>query len=168
MNKKKLIIPALALGLLVSSGTAFAFNGTGYMPNISLDGFNQTQKDAIQKSFEIKKTAQEQSQKVLTDGGVSREDMQKARKAQMQIQKDQMDKIFTNGDYQAFLALTQNNPHKKDVTETQFQTMVQAHKLMTAGDKQGAKTLLENAGINQPGFGGKGHDSKMRGVKSAK
>lgn len=168
MNKKKLIIPALALGLLVSSGAAFAFNGTGYMSNISLYGFNQTQKDAIQRSFEIKKTAQEQSEKVLTDGGVSREDMQKARQAQMQIQKEQMDTIFANGDYQAFLALNENNPHKKDITESQFQTMVQAHKLMTAGDKQGAKTLLENAGIDQPGFGGKAHGSKIRGIKSAK
>jgi hypothetical protein len=65
----------------------------------------------------------------------------------------------SNGDYQAFLTATQNlmssrpagAPAMPTITQTQFNAIVAAEKLRTSGNSAGAKTLLDNAGIQIPG-----------------
>lgn len=58
---------------------------------------------------------------------------------------------FTVGDYQEYLVTTKDyNIDIPVLTEVQFDAVVQAHKLRTAGDTLGAKKLLDEAGIKPP------------------
>lgn len=157
MIKNKFIVPALAFGILVLGGTAFAFGPGSFDQILNLDGFTQKEQDAIQKSFEIRKTANEEAKKVLEDAGISMEKLHKAQKAQMDARKAQMDEIFKNGNYEAFLELNKDRPFAQDITKDQFDVMAQAHSLMEDGKRDEARALLEDSGIKMPGFGERGH-----------
>lgn len=55
------------------------------------------------------------------------------------------------GDYQAFLVATKNKPASaQTITEEQFRAIVQANKLISAGDVTGAKKLLDETGVKDP------------------
>lgn len=61
---------------------------------------------------------------------------------------------LSSGDYQAFLTATKDKPTDvPTITEAQFNILVQAEKLRTAGDEAGAKKLLDDAGIKTLPFG---------------
>jgi ABC-type hemin transport system substrate-binding protein len=78
------------------------------------------------------------------------------------------DKIHTaiktaiaKNDYQAFLLATKDKPAgSPNITEVQFNTLVQADKLRAAGDQVGAKALIKAAGIIPEGRHSKGDGSK--------
>lgn len=64
------------------------------------------------------------------------------------IVRTAIQQAVTSGDYQAYLTTTKEYKIGVPVlTEAQFATMVQAHKLRMAGDMQGAKKLLDDAKI---------------------
>ena len=75
-----------------------------------------------------------------------------------------------NNDYTAWAEAMSEHPKGEEfVTQENFDTLVQAHELMEAGDKEGAKALLEEAGIKRPGkFKGHGQrGQKFQEVREA-
>jgi len=91
------------------------------------------------------------------------------RAAHMQEMKEQMDQVFEDEDYDAWVALHEDKPMFEEssdlLTQDNFQKMVEAHKLMDAGDFEDAGALREEMGFPQrgpgkgfgKGFGGEGH-----------
>jgi len=66
-----------------------------------------------------------------------------------QAQSDIKEAIVT-GDYQTFLAATKNSKLGLPIlTEAQFTTIINAHKLRESGDTAGAEKLLADAGLKQ-------------------
>jgi hypothetical protein len=66
---------------------------------------------------------------------------------------------FENNDYDAFKAIIADKPFADEIDEGKFSVLVEAHELRQVGDKEGAKELLDDAGINRPGHH-KGHRYK--------
>lgn len=59
--------------------------------------------------------------------------------------------LFEAGDYEAWAEFMANKPMADElVTEANFQVFVEAHELMQAGDREGARELLESNGIKPP------------------
>ncbi len=66
--------------------------------------------------------------------------------------KKEVREAVANGDYQAWAELLADKPNAEEfVNEATFATLQEAHALAEAGDKEGAKALLEEAGIKRPG-----------------
>jgi hypothetical protein len=55
------------------------------------------------------------------------------------------------GDYEAFIEATASAPFAGRVTEAKFDAMVEAMELRLAGDHEGARQVLEDAGMHKPG-----------------
>jgi hypothetical protein len=70
------------------------------------------------------------------------------REAHKQIH-EQVHAALEVGDYQAFKEATADSP-RADITEDQFNTLIEAHELREAGNHEGAKALLDEAGIERP------------------
>ena len=68
-------------------------------------------------------------------------------KEQRQEQKDQMDEIFANKDFAAWQELMADKPFKSEMTEEDFEKMIQVHELKQSGDFEGAKALAEELGL---------------------
>ena len=52
-------------------------------------------------------------------------------------------------DYEAFIAVAQDGPFGDDVTEEIFEVLVEAHQLRQEGDREGARDVIEDAGIER-------------------
>ncbi len=88
------------------------------------------------------------------------------RKAEMAEQKAEMQEIFENGTYSDWVNLTNSNLEERiirmreqhqekssQVTEENWDRFVEAHELMVAGDKEGARAIMEELGIERGGMG---------------
>jgi len=65
--------------------------------------------------------------------------------------REQMKELFAAGDYEAWVEHMADKPNAEEfVTEDNFNTLVEAHALLEAGDKEGARELLDDAGIKPP------------------
>lgn len=70
---------------------------------------------------------------------------------------------FENRDYAAYLDVTSERPFLNEVTEEQFSILADAHELREAGDFEGAVGLLQEAGLEHAGPGGKFGHRVVRG-----
>jgi len=62
--------------------------------------------------------------------------------------KTEMKKILESSDYDAFVEVVAGKPIAEIVnTEEKFQQLVEAHNLMTQGDREGASAILESLGL---------------------
>lgn len=66
--------------------------------------------------------------------------------------REAMKNAIESGDYQAWAELLADKPNAEEfVNEETFAALQEAHALNEAGDREGAKALLEEAGIKRPG-----------------
>lgn len=68
---------------------------------------------------------------------------------QMKQHMEEMKAAFENGDYDAIAAMYQERTGQ-DLSEEQFGVMQEAHAMMQEGDKEGAKALIEESGLELP------------------
>ncbi|MBP7006954.1 MAG: hypothetical protein KBC44_03090 [Candidatus Pacebacteria bacterium] len=155
MKKSKYLIPALAIGILFSGGALYAFGGPVW-DSETYKSFSTEEQSAIKQAFEIRSTANEEARTVLEKAGVDMDAMHEAMRKGRGAHHEEMEKIMESGDYQAFLKLTEGSPMADDITEAKFNKMVEAHKLMEAGDKEGAREIMDELGVGGKGFGGPG------------
>lgn len=155
MKKSKYLIPALAIGILFSGGALYAFGGPVWNSE-TYKNFSTEEQNAIKQAFEIRSTANEEARAVLEKAGVDMEAMHEAGRGERQARHEEMEKVMESGDYQAFLKLVEGSPMADDITEAKFNKMVQAHKLMKAGDREGAREIMDELGVGGKGFGGPG------------
>ncbi|MBU0531642.1 MAG: hypothetical protein ABIG32_02630 [Candidatus Uhrbacteria bacterium] len=72
----------------------------------------------------------------------------------------EMKELFAAGDYEAWAEFMADKPNAAEfVTEENFNTLVEAHALLEAGDRKGARELLDAAGIKPPMKGRGPHGS---------
>lgn len=72
-------------------------------------------------------------------------------KAEMKQKHEAIDSALTSGNYTAYISAVAGTPREGKVTEAQFLKMVEAHKLMKAGDHKGAQAIMKELGLNGPG-----------------
>ncbi|MBT6069338.1 hypothetical protein HOG48_06330 [Candidatus Peregrinibacteria bacterium] len=71
------------------------------------------------------------------------------KKENRQEHREEMKQIFESGDYNTFLEKAPEKLQEK-VTEENFELMIKAHELREAGDKEGAKDIMEELGLKPP------------------
>ena len=152
MIQKRYGVPALVLGLaLVGGGTSYAF-----APNLSteaLSSFSADEQTAIQKAFEIRQTADKEAEAVLTEAGVTKEELRDAFGAEHKKQHEARATALEANDYDAFVALQRNGPQSETITKEVFAKLVKMHALMEEGDRDGAEEIrkeLKDEGLMGP------------------
>lgn len=161
MKFNKLVIPGLLAGVLLigGAGAASAFGG-GTFNLDAFKNFSTEQQTAIQKAFEIRKTADEEAKTVLDDAGVDMSAMHDAMETERKAGREKLDAALESKDYAAFVELTKDSPMKGDISEDTFNKMAEAHALMKSGDTEGARTIMESLGLKGPGGMGMGHGGR--------
>jgi len=151
MIQKRYAVPALVLGLtLVGGATASAF-----APNLSLEtlsSFTADEQAAIQKAFTIRQTAEKEADAVLTQAGVTKEELHTAFKAGHEKQREVINAALDANDYNAFVAAAKAGPQGEKVTAEVFAKLVEIRKLEKAGDREGAMELRKT--LQADGFMG--------------
>lgn len=79
-----------------------------------------------------------------------RPELTEAQKAEMKQKHEAIEVAITSANYSAFVSATAGGPLEGKITEAQFPKFVEAHKLMKAGDKDGAKAIMKELGIKAP------------------
>ena len=138
MFHKKTLLTLAVLGLILSAGiaSASAFSGMSR-------GFGQ--------SSEFKNLTPEQKQIKIQEF-----------KAEREAEHNQMDQIFANNDYDAWIKIIQSKPgfekwaEKITPTPETFAKFAEMHKLKLAGNIEGAKAIADELGM-----GNKIHGKKM-------
>ena len=144
---KKYAVPMLVLGIMVAGGaTALAAAG----PDVTLStltGFTDAQKAAIEKAFQIHKTADAEAKSVLDAAGVDQGKLHEAMRGQHEAQHAKMDAALDANDFSAFQALTASTPMADKLTTETFAKLVEIRKLEKSGDKEGAMKLRKELGF---------------------
>lgn len=159
MKKTHLIagfMVALVLTLVTTSST-FAFFGKQNR-NFDPEKHEKMQQVMENKDFEGWKTLEMETCQTRVNK-MTKEDFQNF--AEKHLERGQnmeaMRNAMETGDYNAWKEAMGNNPGKgkmmENVDEATFTKMVEAHKLMQAGDIEGAKTIQGELGL-QKGFHG--------------
>ena len=138
----------LALGIMAVGGTT-ALAAVGPEVNLStLSGFSDAQKAAIEKAFQIHKTADAEAKSVLDAAGVDQSKLHDAIHTQHEAQHAKMDAALDANDFSAFQALAANSPMADKLTSETFAKLVEIRKLEKAGDTSGAQALRKELGFD--------------------
>ena len=155
----------LVLGIMAAGGaTALAASGPELQLS-SLSGFTDAQKAAIEKAFQIHKTADVEAKAVLDAAGVDPSKLHEAMRTEHGAMHTKVDATLDANDYSAFQALVAGTPMADKVTADTFAKLVEARTLEKSGDKAGAMKLrkeLNLGGMGRGGFDG-AHDHMMGG-----
>ena len=155
MNKTT-VITAMVLGMIAVTGTAFAFNG----------GFGLENREAVMNAiengdYEAWKAAME---KTLTEENFN-QIMEIHQNREMERQNmEAMRQAMEDGDYEAWKAAMQNceRCNASEITEEQFNLMLQIHEARMNGDFETANQLSQELGINCVMFEGFGERKGWR------
>lgn len=156
----KYTVPAFAFGLLaLGTGSAYAFQGG--LPLAAFSSFSSGQQAAIERSQEIMSNARTEADKVLSEAGISREDMHSAMASFHKEHMKAVDDALDANDYAAFTKAIADMPMSADVSEADFAKLVEIRKLQQTGDREGAQALrkeLIDSGFHLPLIGGMMHN----------
>lgn len=162
MNLPKIIVPVAAFA--VTATAASAFSGTDWISKTDL-ALTDTQVSALEEAHTVRQDSREKAKQILEDAGIDQALMKEIREARhevMQSERAAIKAALEAEDYDAFVAAIADTPMaEKDISESDFAKLVEAHALRKAGDHEGARTIMEELGLTGPdkgnGFGGPGH-----------
>ena len=147
---------------------AFAVTTTGvqaYSANI-LDRANLTdeQKNAIMEARELREVGNyEEARDLLAEAGIDEDVLRTLHQAKHEARAE-MKAALEAGDYEAFLEVVADTPLADIITsESDFEDFREAHQLRQEGDKEGAKAILDDLGIEREH---KGHHKGKRYILS--
>lgn len=145
MNKRTAAITTSAVAvplLLMGAAAGLSSIASAHTPTDLTD----EQKQVIEQVKELRESGEhEQARALAEEAGLP------PKRAHMK-NRGEIKEAIANADYEAFKALTADAPVKFDVDEETFATMVEAHTLREAGDHEGAREIMEEAGITPPRF----------------
>ena len=162
---KELFIPVAAFAVTVTGASAF---NSDMLEKLELD-LSSTQISALEEAHELRQDGAEREEikELLEDVGLEREDMQEIREAAREYKQDHREAVraaIEAGDYDAFNDAVGGGPLADAIeSEDDFDLLVEAHELREAGDKEAAKEIMDELGIERPGGhrggekGGRGH-----------
>ena len=158
---RKLLVPVTAFLFTVTG--ASAFTGGAWLSDLSADdlGVTEAQKTALEEAFTLRQDVRVKAQDVIDDAGITTEQMREVHEAvrdARQGHREAVREAVENNDYTAFLTAIAETPIADTIdTEAEFEKFVEAHELMEEGDREGAREIMDELGIERgPGFGGKG------------
>lgn len=145
---KQIMIPVAAFALTVTG--ASAFSGNGWLKNVDL---TDAQVSALEQAKEIRTSAHDKAEQVLTDAGIDKEKMNEVRSAMHEGRMEHHEAVETaieNNDYNAFVAAIRDTPLAEKITSrADFEKMVEAHTLKESGDREGARTIFKELGLER-------------------
>lgn len=141
-------LPALAL-LVLGSSVASAHGGKDFFA-----GLTEEQRSALEEARELRKEGDlESAREVLKGAGFDPEMRRPHMLAKTEEERTEMQKrheailsAIEENDFEAFQDAVADAPFATLVTEENFAKLVEAHKLLEAGDKEGARALFEDMG----------------------
>ncbi len=136
--------------------TASGVHAFGSAELLTKAGLSDNQVIAVQVAQELKATGQlEQARATLESAGVTKETMQHIREVAKEA-KQAMQAAVERNDYQAFVVAIADSPLAEIITtESDFKQFAAAHELRGVGDRDGARELLSELGV----------DTQMHGKK---
>ena len=150
--KSSLIIPALGLFVLggVVTSSAFAHDGDGERNGprafFASQDLTDEQRAAVEEARELRQTGdKEGARAIIENAGI--ELPERPDKGERSEKREAVRAAVDANDYDAFVAATLDAPFADQVTETFFASFVEAHELREAGDKEGAREILEGLGL---------------------
>lgn len=158
---QQVMIPLAALAITATGVSAF--NGD-ILEKLDIDLSNE-QISALEEAHELRIDGAERDEvhAVLEDAGIDRETMSEVRDATREYREEMREKVHTaleDGDYDAFLAAIEGTPLEDIIdTENEFEQFMEAFDLRESGDRDGAKEIMDELGIERPL--GHGHQHGM-------
>jgi len=144
MKNKRLIVPALALlGVTAFTGsTAYAMNQNRRNPILT-----ETQQSILEEVRELRREGNyDEANELIDENGLY---VQKGNNMKLYKQK-RFEEFIDSEDYDSFIGLTKETRMGEAIdTEDKFETLIEAHKLRESGDHEGARALMENAGLSR-------------------
>lgn len=158
---RKLLVPVTAFLFTVTG--ASAFTGGAWLSDLSADdlGVTEAQKTALEEAFTLRQDAREKAQDTIEDAGITTEQMREVHDVMRDAREGHREAVrdaVENNDHDAFQSAVAGTPRADTIdTEAKFAKLVEAHELMEEGDREGAREIMEELGLERgPGFGGKG------------
>ncbi len=149
-----LLIPVAAFAITATSASAFM--GSDAFANLNL---TEEQTAALTEAKEIRETARTEAKQVLEAAGLDETKLREIHDAMREARKETFSAVKTaieNNDYEAFLVAVADTPLADTIdAEAEFAKLVEAHELREAGDRDGAKAIMEE--LDLPGLRGIGH-----------
>ncbi|MFN3188418.1 MAG: hypothetical protein ACK42D_02650 [Candidatus Paceibacteria bacterium] len=150
---KQIFIPVAAFAITAVGASAFTGVGTDWIKNSDLS-LSDSQISALDEAREIRSAAQVQAKKVLESAGIDQEKILEIHKVMNESHKqnhEAVNEAVTNNDYNAFMLAVEGTLIAEKITsEADFTKYVEAQALIKSGDKDGAKTILQDLGITGP------------------
>jgi len=157
----KIAVPVAAF--LVTVTGASAFTGGAWLSNLSADdlGITQEQKSALEEAITLRHNAREQAENVLAEADIDAatwENIREAVREERDTHHEAVEEALESGDYDAFRKAVGGTPVADVIdTEDEFEKFAEAHELMEAGDRDGARGIMDELGLERGrGFGGMG------------
>lgn len=155
-NNKTLTITLSALAFLVlSAGTAYAANVEGFQKRFR--ELTEGQISIIEQAGELKQNGNfEEAHNLLSESGIGMLNFHHSRgfSDRMMQNRDDIREAVENNDYNAFLSLVEDSPRHIEISEDDFNRLVEAHALRIEGDFEGAREIMDELGFSRgPRFG---------------
>jgi hypothetical protein len=153
----KSLFVAVAAFAVTASGV-HAFGSTELLTKAGLTDF---QVIAVQEAQELKITGDlEGAREMLVSAGVTLDTMRHIREVAKEAKQAVQAAVEAN-DYDAFVVAVADSPLADIIaTEADFELFVEAHELRTTGDRDGAKDLLTELGVDTEKHGRKHHGKR--------
>lgn len=158
MNKYQIIstITAAFLVTLIATNSTFAFFGNHNNQNKNFDPERHEEMQEIleNKNFEAFKALEtERCQTRINEMTADKFNSMAEKKLEYINHMETMRNAMDSGDYNTWKAALENSPRGKKmleiVTEENFDKLVESHKLMQAGDYEGAKAIKNELGLQK-------------------
>ncbi len=159
------MIPVAAFAVTATGVSAF---NSDILEKIDID-LTTSQIEALEEAHELRTAGDyEEARATLEDADIDREILHEIRSATHEYRQEVREEIkeaVENNDYDAFvLAATDTKLIEAIEDEDDFELFVEAKELAESGDREGAKEIFEELGIEKPGHGKKhGGDKGFRG-----
>lgn len=143
-TSKSLFVAVAAFAVTASGVHAF-----GSTELLIKAGLSEDQVIAVQEAQELKATGDMKSARaVLESAGVTKDTMQHIREVAKEAKKAVQAAVEAN-DYDAFVVAVADSPLADIITnEAEFEQFVEAHELRQSGDRDGAKDILDDLGVD--------------------
>lgn len=164
---KQIMIPVAAFAITATGASAFT---SDRLTEIDLD-LTSAQVEALEEAHELRVAGAEREsvRAVLDEAGFDRESLRAVRsqvREYRQTVRAEIKAAVAAEDYEAFLAAAAGTKLADAVdSESDFERLVEAQALREAGDKEGAKAIMTELGIEKPEHrqGHRGHGERGEG-----
>lgn len=162
---KQIMIPVAAFAVTATSVSAF---NTDMLDKIDVD-LTSSQIAALEEVHDLRESGADRDEvkAVLEAADLDRDTLREIRDATREYKKGVRAEIMTAveaEDYEAFLEAVEGTRLAGVIdTEAAFERFVEAHDLRDEGDKEGARAILDELGIERPDHDRKNHDRRGGG-----